>query len=475
MLPNPVIFTPASCLIGLGSPDPSIKKALPPIWASDCASQNLKTQSSSIKPLPRSHASSGRAYPSPARWSALAVACLLLMLFAACTSDEPSPSNAPIPTAAFSPTPSPTTKPSPLSAIALRLERIFPNLSFTRVTNLVQSPTGPGVWFVTEQSGRVWALQNSPQGAKATLFLDITRNVLRLHNEEGLLGLALDPSYAGNGYLYLYYSAANPWRNVLARFTRSPDYPLEADPASELVILEVEKSFGNHNGGQLAFGPDGYLYVGVGDGGGQGDPYGNGQSRLSFLGKILRLDVEGAGKSPGVSGYRIPTDNPFVALSSARGELWAYGLRNPWRFSFDPATGRLWAGDVGQAQWEEVDVIKKGGNYGWNVREGDHCFSPSQGCDDQGVEPPITEYSHALGCSITGGYVYRGKAIPGLAGAYLYADYCSGALWGLRYDGKRVTEQATLAETGLKVISFAQDRDGELYIVAEDGLYRLIG
>jgi len=472
MLRHP-FSTQAPCLIALHSPDPAIKLQAGrtprfPIYPTKGA--NL--QSNSINPSPYPHTPSGRRYPAPVRWAVLAAACLLLALFPmACTSDGAAPSNTPAPTPAASLTP--TTSPMPLPLPSVRLERIFPNLSFTRVTNLVQSPADPDVWFVTEQSGRVWALRDSPQGAKAVLFLDIRQQVLTLHNEEGLLGLALDPGYAINGYLYLYYSAANPRRNVLARFTRSAEDPLKGDPASELVILKLPKPFGNHNGGQLAFGPDGYLYIGVGDGGGQGDPYGNGQSRLSFLGKILHLDVAGASKE---RPYRAPSDNPFVILSSARGEIWAYGLRNPWRFSFDAATGQLWAGDVGQNAWEEVDLIKKGGNYGWNVMEGNHCYAPPKGCDGKGLEPPVVEYNHAQGCSITGGYVYRGKAIPALAGAYLYADYCSGTLWGLRYDGRRVTAQATLAETGLKIISFAQDRDGELYVVAEGGeLYRLIG
>ncbi|MBI4197827.1 MAG: PQQ-dependent sugar dehydrogenase [Chloroflexi bacterium] len=382
-----------------------------------------------------------------------------------------------IPTAAHTVAPpdiatlTPTPAPGPLPSV--RLERALQGLSFQRLTNLVQPSDGSGLFFTTEQPGRVWVIPGGLGATQASLFLDITDRVSDIHNEEGLLGLAFDPAYAQNGHLYLYYSAAAPRRNVLARFTRSQADGLQGDPGSELKLLEIPKSFGNHNGGQLAFGPDGYLYVGVGDGGGSGDPFRNGQNLGSLLGKVLRIDVRDAARPAG-RDYRIPPDNPFVGLQGAKGEVWAYGLRNPWRFAFDPETGLLWAGDVGQNAWEEVDILMRGGNYGWNVMEGGHCFSPGRGCSTQGLEPPVAEYSHAQGCSVTGGYVYRGKGIPALVGAYVYADYCSGTLWGLRYENGRVVEHAVLAETGLEIASFAQDAEGELYALTQDaGVYRL--
>lgn len=399
---------------------------------------------------------------------------LLLPACAAASPDEPpalqvtpapTPTSPPLP--ALQVTPAPTSTPPPLPALSLA--RVFPALDFQRATNLVQPPVPQRLWFLTEQSGRVWAVSGDTAAAKASLVLDIAGKVSRAHNEEGLLGLAFDPGYAASGYIYLYYSAANPRRNVLSRFTAAPA-GLTADPASEIVVLQIPKPFGNHNGGQLTFGPDGFLYVSVGDGGGQGDPSGNGQNLGAFLGKILRLDVRNASLE---TPYRIPPDNPFVGREDARGEIWAYGLRNPWRFSFDQPTGLLWAADVGQSAWEEVDIIRKGGNYGWDVMEGAHCFTPPQGCATAGFELPVAEYGHAQGCSITGGHVYRGSAIPALAGAYLYADYCSGTLWGLRYEGGRVTQQAVLAQTALHIISFAFEPDGESYAVAEEGVFRL--
>ena len=241
---------------------------------------------------------------------------------------------------------------------------------------------------------------------------------------------------------------------------------------SEQVILEVMQPFGNHNGGTLAFGPDGYLYIGLGDGGSGGDPFNHGQNTSTLLGAMLRIDVSGATVN---EPYRVPTDNPFVGVGAgARAEIWAFGLRNPWKFSFDPATGALWAGDVGQSDYEEVDIVERGGNYGWNVMEGLHCYPPGvQACDQTGLEPPVLEYTHAEGCSITGGYVYRGSRLPSLAGAYVYADYCSGRIWGLRHDGTAVTEHRLIADTDLQIPSFGTDERGNLYVLAFDGhIYR---
>jgi glucose/arabinose dehydrogenase len=241
--------------------------------------------------------------------------------------------------------------------------------------------------------------------------------------------------------------------NRLSRFNALGDH---ADPASEKILLQINQPFQNHNGGSLAFGPDGDLYVGVGDGGSAGDPSGYGQRFDTLHGKILRLDVSG-------DAYAIPPDNPFVG-QDARGEIYAYGLRNPWRINFDQATGQLWVGDVGQNLWEEVNHVVSGGNYGWNRMEGFHCYEPADGCDTPGLSLPRAEYGHEFGCAITGGFVYRGHDMPELTGWYIYGDYCSGRVWGV--DTAGATGAAIpLADTGRSITSFAQDKDGELYIV----------
>ena len=284
--------------------------------------------------------------------------------------------------------------------------------------------------------------------------------------------MVFDPDYKNNGYFFVYYSTANPRCSVVSRFSVSQTNPNLADAGSEIIVLDVAQPYGNHNGGQLAFGPDGYLYVGLGDGGGGGDPMGNGQNTSTLLGPIIRIDISGGS---GKKNYSVPTDNPFVGIPGARDEIWAYGLRNPWRFSFDSGTGMLWAGDVGQNNWEEVDIIKKGSNYGWNLMEGAHCFSPSTGCDTDGLELPVIEYDHDEGCSITGGYVYRGPSIPSLQGAYVFGDFCSGTVWGLRHNAGVLTEHMMLADSGLALTSYGQDQSGNLYILSRnDGIYQLL-
>jgi glucose/arabinose dehydrogenase len=304
------------------------------------------------------------------------------------------------------------------------------------------------------------------------MFLDITDRVNRGGDEEGLLGLAFDPAYQQNGYFYVYYSAANPRRSVVSRFKLDQQNADMADPQSEVIIMEVAQPYANHNGGQLVFGPDGYLYIGLGDGGSAGDPHGNGQNLGTLLGKILRIDVSGL-SAPG--DYTIPVDNPFVGTEGARAEIWAFGLRNPWRFSFDSQTGLLWAGDVGQGSREEIDIIVKGANYGWNIMEGLDCYLPSTGCNQSGLTLPVFEYDHSQGCSITGGYVYRGDRIPSLQGSYVYGDYCSGKIWALTYDGGAVTENILLVDTGLSITSFGEDPAGNLYILdRQGGIYTLV-
>jgi glucose/arabinose dehydrogenase len=241
------------------------------------------------------------------------------------------------------------------------------------------------------------------------------------------------------------------------------------DAASEEVLLQVDQPFVNHNGGQIVFGADGYLYIGLGDGGSARDPQGNGQNRRVLLGKLLRIDV--GGRSSDLA-YRIPADNPFAGQgATAREEIWAYGLRNPWRFSFDDQTGALWLADVGQNTREEIDVIQKGGNYGWNRMEGFDCLGGGSNCDKSGLMLPVFEYptGQAGNCSVTGGFVYRGESIPALRGAYVYGDYCSGRVWALRYDGSKVSEQAELADGSFMLSSFAVDAAGEVYALQHAG------
>lgn len=352
----------------------------------------------------------------------------------------------------------------------IQVERVFPDLSFQEMTNLVQPDDTSGLIFVTEQRGVIYAF-SANNSQQADIFLDITDRVNREGNEEGLLGLAFDPDYQGNGYLYVYYSADNPRRSVLSRFSLDQENTDVADPESEVIIMEIEQPYSNHNAGQLAFGPDGYLYIGLGDGGGSGDPLGNAQNLSTVLGSILRIDVSGLS---GPGDYEIPADNPFVDTEGARAEIWAYGLRNPWRFSFDLETGRLWAGDVGQNLWEEIDIITKGANYGWNIMEGSHCYSPSTGCNQSGLTLPTVEYDHSQGCSVTGGYVYRADDIASLQGYYIYGDYCSGNIWALAYNGSVVTENKLLVDSGLSITSFGEDLAGNLYILSrQGGIYTL--
>ena len=346
----------------------------------------------------------------------------------------------------------------------LELARAFPALTFARPVLLTHAGDGSGQVYVVEQRGVIHRID--PAAPEQTeVFLDISAAVSRRGNEEGLLGLAFDPGFVENGRFYVHYSAASPRRSALSRFDVGPNG--RGDPASEFVLLEEPQPYSNHNGGMIAFGPDGMLYAAFGDGGSAGDPQRHGQNLGTLLGAIIRIDVSQA--APGAP-YAVPPDNPFVGQDGARGEIWAYGLRNPWRFSFDRATGDLWAGDVGQNALEEVDIVRRGGNYGWSAMEGSRCFRASS-CDATAFESPVAEYGRELGCSVTGGYVYRGQRLPDLHGVYLYADFCSGRIWGLRYDydGGRVAEQAQLARAGFQIASFGEDESGEVYALGFDG------
>jgi glucose/arabinose dehydrogenase len=327
---------------------------------------------------------------------------------------------------------------------------------------------GDGRLYLVGKRGQVWVIE---QGSlRDEPFLDITDRVGSRANEQGLLSIAFSPNYQSDGAVYVNYTDTNG-DTVVSRFTATPDQAV-ADSGSEVVILSIDQPYANHNGGQLQFGPDGMLYIGMGDGGSGGDPHNNGQRVDTLLGKLLRIDVS----QPGQDGqpYSIPADNPSLG-DNARREIWAYGLRNPWRFSFDRATNDLYIADVGQNQYEEIDrqpAGSKGGeNYGWNLFEG---FEPYVGNDNQGLTFPIHQYGRNEGCSVTGGYVYRGKTLPSLEGAYLYSDYCSGTIWALRPSADGQWQNEVVLESGLNVSSFGEDAAGELYVIDLGGAVYLL-
>ncbi|MEO8208568.1 MAG: PQQ-dependent sugar dehydrogenase, partial [Chloroflexota bacterium] len=304
-------------------------------------------------------------------------------------------------------------------------------------------------------------------------MLDL-RSAVSTGGERGLLGQAVHPRFASDPRVFVDYTDVDG-NTVVASYRVAANDPDRLDPATATRVLSVDQPYGNHNGGALAFGPDGKLYVSLGDGGSGGDPQGNGQRLDSLLGKVLRLDVNGASSSP----YDIPGDNPFVSRDGARPEIWLTGLRNPWRIAFDRATGDLWIGDVGQGHWEEIDVAPAGVgglNFGWNTMEGRHCFSPGSGCDSAGLTTPKTEYGHDLGCTVIGGGVYRGTAQPLLSGGYVFADYCSGRIWAIPVasDGGGA-DPIQVGETGSGTSAFGEDADGELYAANLDGtIWRVV-
>jgi glucose/arabinose dehydrogenase len=392
--------------------------------------------------------------------------CALVLAACGGSDDGATPTaTAPASTPAGAATPATTATTPAVVDHGYGAEAVFPNINFDQMLGMVNIPGQDGHVVVLTKTGVVYRASIADPTEEPSVFLDIRDRIKQpLANEEGLLGLAFSPDYATDNAFYIDYSAGNPRRNVISRFVSKGD---AADPASETVLLEIEQPFSNHNGGALVFGPDGMLYISSGDGGSGGDPRGNGQNTDVLLGKILRIDVSGGGGS-----YAIPPDNPF-ANGGGRGEVWAYGLRNPWRITFDSANSELWAADVGQGEIEEIDRIEKGGNYGWNIMEGPQCFRAST-CDQSGLIPPRASYGHETGsCSVTGGYVYHGDALPELDGWYIYGDYCSGLLWG--FDASSDTsEPVLLSETGLTITSFAVDPAGELYLVTFDkAIYRL--
>ena len=329
-----------------------------------------------------------------------------------------------------------------------------------------------GRLFVVEQTGKIIVLHNATDKAESSTFLDLTDTIYKQGWEQGLLGLAFHPEYAENGKLYVNYTTETS--TVIAEYTRSKADRNKADPQSERRLIEFKQPYSNHNGGELAFGPDGYLYIASGDGGSGGDPHGHGQNLQSWLGKILRIDVN---KTEGTKGYSIPLDNPFVGNDQGNfEEIYAYGLRNPWRFSFDSATGLLYAADVGQNKLEEINIIHNGGNYGWNTMEGSSCYKPSNNCDRTGLTMPIYEYKPDSRASITGGYVYRGNEIAALQGKYIFADFIDGRMWALTYEADQA--EGTAIELDLNqpsITSFGTDEAGEIYICLHNGtILRLI-
>lgn len=357
------------------------------------------------------------------------------------------------------------------SAASYKTVEAFPRLTFKRPVDLQHAGDNSNRIFVVEQEGVISVFPNDGNASSKTTFLDIKGKVDDAGNEEGLLGLAFHPDFKTNGYFYVNYTASNPNRTVISRFKVSSNAN-QADASSEQVILTFEQPYSNHNGGQVSFGPDGYLYIAVGDGGSGGDPHDNGQNRSTLLGSILRIDVN---KQESGKNYGIPADNPFAGNSNGyRGEIYAYGLRNPWRFSFDAANGRLWTGDVGQNAYEEIDVVEKGGNYGWNVMEGNHCFEPRDGCNRTGLKLPIHEYGRDEGISVTGGFVYRGPTVKSLEGKYIYADYATRRIWAIEHSDLSKPVNTLLLEADYNISSFGVDQNNELYLCGFDGkIYRM--
>lgn len=338
----------------------------------------------------------------------------------------------------------------------------------TKPLDMAALPDGTGRVLVLEQPGTIRLVENGV--LLPDPFLDIRDRVGSQGNEQGLLGIALHPIFVQNGFFYVNYTDANG-DTVIARFQLTKEDPNRVDPNSEQILLRVDQPFANHNGGSMAFGPDGYLYIGLGDGGNRGDPRGFGQSTDTLLGKLLRIDVNGG------DPYAIPSDNPLLG-GNGKAEIWALGLRNPWRFSFDRLTGDLYIADVGQNAWEEINYLPAGSpggaNFGWNYREGAHEYLGTAPSGASLIDP-VAEYGHGEGCSVTGGYVYRGEALPEFRGIYLYSDFCSGKVWGMLKRANGSWQSRVLFETGYNVSAFGEDRQGEIYIIDQGSgtLYQL--
>lgn len=364
------------------------------------------------------------------------------------------------------------------SPLPIEVTMAYPNLRVSRPIVMTGAGDGSGRLFIASQTGEIYVIDEKNEDATAEqleLFLDINEAVSYKdrENEEGLLGLAFHPKFSETRKLYVYYTTSQrPHVSVISEFSVSASDPTKADPKSERELMRIQQPFWNHNGGTLVFGPDGYLYIGLGDGGKANDPLQSGQDLSKLLGSILRIDVD---SRTGDLAYGIPADNPFVDKAGAWPEIYAYGLRNVWRMSFDSKTGALWAADVGQNDWEEVNIIVPGGNYGWSQREGGHRFT----LNGEGSQPradlidPLIEYPHTddWGKSVTGGQVYRGSGTPELDGYYLYGDYVTGKVWGLKYDEskKQVLENRPIAWDGLPVFTFGSTDGGEVLMSTMSG------
>ena len=426
-----------------------------------CSSDSATPAPETSQPLPVATPAPATATPLPATATATAT-----------VTDSPTateaPSDTPTATATATETPAPTDTPTPepdVSALNLELEMVADGLK--QPVLATHAGDGSGQLFIVEKGGTILAL--GEDDAQPQPFLDITDRVGSSSSEQGLLGLAFDPDFAANGRFFVYYTDRYG-DTVISRFQASDDRAT-GDPGSEVVLLTQDQPAGNHNGGMLAFGPDGYLYAGLGDGGGAGDRYDNGQNLGTILGTIIRLDVSG-------DQAVVPVDNPLVSQDSARPEIWAYGLRNPWRFSFDRATGDLWIADVGQNQWEEINFQPAGDpggeNYGWPITEGTHCYG-SDTCDTAGLTMPVAEYEHGPGCSVSGGNVYRGTQQPAMQGIYFYGDYCSGQIWGLAAGADGQWQDAQLLDSDAQISAFGETESGELLVVDYGGtIYRLV-
>ncbi|MCX6021203.1 MAG: PQQ-dependent sugar dehydrogenase [Chloroflexi bacterium] len=371
------------------------------------------------------------------------------------------------PAATLTPTAAP---PAVFNPAAFKLELTTVVAQMKQPLFVTHAGDGSGAIYVVEKAGVVRVVTGG--AVRPAPFLDITSLVRSVESERGLLGLAFHPNYRTNRQFFVDYTDLKG-DTVIARYAATSE-GASADLGSAKVLLNIPQPFANHNGGMLAFGPDGMLAIGMGDGGSGGDPQGNGQRRDRLLGKLLRIDVNRG------DTYDIPADNPFAGDAQAKQEVWAIGLRNPWRFSFDRGTGDMWVADVGQNSWEEINVVKagaKGGeNFGWNRMEGTHCYPPDARCDRAGLLLPVYEYAtNAAGnCSVTGGYVYRGRAAPLLVGGYIYGDYCSGRIWGLARKADGAWSNTELLDTSYQISSFGEDEAGELYLTAlNGGVYRL--